>query len=1047
MIVEARPMASFCKWFRMLILAVLLATLAWAQSPQLGPFFDQLEPLVTRRDFNAAAKLVQSQPQVAQEAFTFLASSFNMFDAQEQQEAVLVLNVIARTFQLAGNPQYSQFLSQNGKALADNTWQGTVLAGGSAQQAGTPPPVASNGGVANPELVGLTCISMGNFADAESMFRLLLSTHPGPVAERRIKRQIAACVLGRGQPLEALRQVEELLRTPSDVHEKLASELLASHCAYRTHQRAKLNEHVQKARGLAAIEPGPYGQVARFLLESYQLRFDLFSNPDLSVDEIMRRHALCWNELKALKPTSREELAGFTTELFWLIDVFENTWVFAVGEAKLPTGKEDEPRLKEIGPSVLTFFELEKPLGPLVHYEVSYSTKEFLQNVADFSILSGDLEHSKTYLAQLDKSLPGIYQMAQQLQKSLGSMPITTTRGLSSRLMARQYQLKAAQSVKEAKAGYSEEARRSVEEDLSRADTFAEQADNIDTQFQILRTRLEYLQTAKPSNWQESALKSIKEYAQLPGATSDRFAQLTISSERGKVYLSQGKRGEAAADFQKAIDTLEAYLRDSGSSAGRTRMIRNNWSELYENLARAQAQDGKSGAAFETLDRLQQIGSFGNFKLQDLKPRVRGADQATLNRAGEAQAQIQTAEREVVALKTARADQSQIDKATQVLANNRSTYYACVNDLEQKYPEFRQLDIKPINFSKLQRSIPANTLVVQYFATKEELFILQASRENVMVRKVPVAKAELEKLVNDYRSLILALPASGGRFTWSGPEGVALKKTATQLYSHLIAPLEGDLAGKEALAVVPFDFLLYLPFQALATESGGKLQYLIEKKQVVVLCKAADLDQVFGTPASKTGSLVAFGNPDGSLPASGEEAKALKDIFPGSKVFLNADATTERLKGVQSPSVAYLHFATHGILDDDPRKSHLIMGGGHKLAVADIVGYRLDGPNSDLNLATLSACETALGGPNHDGSDLRGLANAFSLAGCRSVVASLWSVEDESTRNLMVEFYKNLKEGKSKSQALQLAQCRQLAQEKYNHPFFWAPFILIGDWR
>ena len=402
----------------------------------------------------------------------------------------------------------------------------------------------------------------------------------------------------------------------------------------------------------------------------------------------------------------------------------------------------------------------------------------------------------------------------------------------------------------------------------------------------------------------------------------------------------------------------------------------------------------------------------------------------------------------MVALKSARADQGQIDKAVQVLASNRSAYYSCVSDLEQKYPEFRKLDIKPINFSKLQRSIPANTLVVQYFASKDELFILQASRENVMVRKVPVGKAELQRLVRDFRQRILKYPETGARFNWSGPEGEAFKKTATQLYAHLIAPVEADLAGKEALAVIPFDFLLYLPFQALASEAGGKLQFLIEKKQVVVLCKAADLDQVFGAPASKTGSLVAFGNPDGTLPAASEEAQALKDIFPGSKVFLTADATTDRLKGIQAPSVAYLHFATHGILNSgDPRMSYLAMAQGNKLSVTDIVGYRLDGPSSDLNLVTLSACQTALGELNHDGSDLRGLADAFSLAGCRSVVASLWSVEDQSTRDLMVQFYKALKEGKSKSQALKQAQCSLLAQEKYNHPFYWAPFILIGDWR
>ncbi|MFN8610824.1 MAG: CHAT domain-containing protein [Vulcanimicrobiota bacterium] len=1037
-------MPDFFKWFRLFILMTVLYAVALAQSPQLGGFVDQLEALVSRRDINAAARLVESQPQVAQEAFIFLAYTLNTMDPEVQQQAVVMLNIIARTFQLRGNNEMAQLLAQNGRALADNVWQGTALSGSGASD---PRPVASQAGGINYEGVGLLCMRLGNYAEADTMMRQALSTRPGPVAERRLKRLMAACILGQGRPNEALRQVEELLKTPSDTHEKLASELLASHCAYRTALRAKLNDHIQKARALASIEPGGYGQVARYLLESHQLAFDLISNPELSVDEIMRRHSTAWKEMLSFKPASKEELESFTSELWWIMEVYENTWLLAVGRAKVRPGEESDPRLKEIGPNVTVLFELSRQLSSQGHTEMVLSTIDFLQNITDLHLQSLELTDSQPLLSRMDTSLPPLYQVCQQQQKALGSVPISTTRGAVSRLMARHYQLRAKQTVRSAGASYSDEQRRSVEEDLSRADSFAEQADNIDTHLDILRTRLEYLETARPQNWQQTAEQNISQYSQLAGATSGRFAQFVIYNERGKIYLAQGKRNEAAAQFQKAVDTLESDLRDSGSSAGHSRLIRSGFRQLYEDLARVQAQDGKSGAAFETVDRLQQMQSFGTFKLQDLQARVRGGDQATFNRAGEARDQILAAEREVVALKTAKADQGQVDRATKVLADNRSAYYACVSDLEQKYPEFRKLDIKPINFSKLQRSIPANTLVVQYFPSKDELFILQASRENVMVRKVPVARAELERLVNEYRSIILRLPASGGRFSWSGPDGEALKKTATQLYAHLISPVEADMAAKEALAVVPFDFLLYLPFQALATESGGKLQYLVEKKQVVVLCKAADLDQVFGAPATKTGSLVAFGNPDGSLPGSGEEASALKDIFPGSKVFLNAEATTERLKGVQAPTVAYLHFATHGILDEDPHKSYLVMARGNKLAFTDIVGYRLDGPNSDLNLATLSACQTALGGSNHDGSDLRSLANAFSLAGCRSVVASLWSVEDESTRNLMVEFYKGLKEGKSKAQALQSAQCRQLAQEKYNHPFFWAPFILIGDWR
>ncbi len=794
-------MASFYKWFRLLLLTALLATIVWAQSPQLGAFVDQLEGLVSRRDINGAAKLVESQPQVAQEAFMFMAYTLNTMDPEVQQEAVVMLNVIARTFQLRGNSEMSQLLSKNGKALADNVWQGTALSG---VRANEPIPVANAGGPVNPEALALVCIGVGNFADAESMLRQLLAKHPGAVAERRIKRQMAACSLGQGRPHEALRQVEELLKTPSDSHEKLASELLASHCAYRTGLRAKLNDHIQKARALASIEPGPYGQVARYVLESHQLSFDLLSNPELSVDDIMRRHANCWKEIQTLKPTSKEELAPFTSELWWVMDVFENTWLWSVGRAKVRPGEEADPRLKEIGPNVTVLLELGKLLGNLGHPEVTFSSLDFLQNVVDAYLRDADLKNSEPLLSRLDTSLPTLYQGCQQLQKVVGSAPISTTRGSISRLMARHFQLKAEQSIKGAQAGYSEEIRRSVEEDLSRADSFAEQADNIDTHLQILQTRLEYLQNARPPSWQQTAQQILSQYSQLPGATAGRYAQLTVYSERGKISLAQGKKSEAAADFQKAIDTLEADLRDSGSSAGRSQSLRSAYSHLYENLAKAQAQDGKNGAAFETLDRLQQMQSFGRFKLQDLQKRVRGGDQATLNRAGEAQAQIQAAQQEVVALKNARANQGQIDKAVQILASNRSTYYACVSELEQKYPEFRKLDIKPINFTKLQRSIPANTLVVQYFASKDELFILQASSQNVMVRKVPVGRAELSRLVTEFRSLVLSLPASGGRFSWSSREGEALKKTATQLYTYLIAPVEADLASKEALAVIPF---------------------------------------------------------------------------------------------------------------------------------------------------------------------------------------------------------------------------------------------------
>ena len=104
--------------------------------------------------------------------------------------------------------------------------------------------------------------------------------------------------------------------------------------------------------------------------------------------------------------------------------------------------------------------------------------------------------------------------------------------------------------------------------------------------------------------------------------------------------------------------------------------------------------------------------------------------------------------------------------------------------------------------------------------------------------------------------------------------------------------------------------------------------------------------------------------------------------------------------------------------------------------------------NITLNteLVTLSACQTGLN-KRSPGDELVGLTRAFLYAGTPSVVVSLWEVEANSTRELMLEFYRNLKSGKDKATALQQAQIKIMEDPDYSNPYFWAPFVLIGDWE
>ena len=145
----------------------------------------------------------------------------------------------------------------------------------------------------------------------------------------------------------------------------------------------------------------------------------------------------------------------------------------------------------------------------------------------------------------------------------------------------------------------------------------------------------------------------------------------------------------------------------------------------------------------------------------------------------------------------------------------------------------------------------------------------------------------------------------------------------------------------------------------------------------------------------------------------------------------------------------YVHFATHGFIDETkPDLSSLVLTKDNNscedgmLQATEIYNLKL---NADL--VVLSACQSGLGKLVR-GEGMVGLTRAFMYAGTPAVLVSLWSVSDVSTATLMGDFYRNLvKQKLSKTDALRKAQLTMLGNEKFAHPFYWAPFVIIGDWR
>jgi CHAT domain-containing protein len=170
-------------------------------------------------------------------------------------------------------------------------------------------------------------------------------------------------------------------------------------------------------------------------------------------------------------------------------------------------------------------------------------------------------------------------------------------------------------------------------------------------------------------------------------------------------------------------------------------------------------------------------------------------------------------------------------------------------------------------------------------------------------------------------------------------------------------------------------------------------------------------------------------------------------LFSSSNVYTGKDATVSRVT-TTGASAAYLHFATHGFINSlEPKESYLLLAGTpDRLTVKDLVedNYKLS--FTGTRVVTLSACETNIGG--YDPSAVySSLSRAFSKAGAPTVVASLWSVNDVSTRETMTEFYKQLANGQTKGEALRRAQLATMRDPRFAHPYYWAPFIILGDWR
>lgn len=344
----------------------------------------------------------------------------------------------------------------------------------------------------------------------------------------------------------------------------------------------------------------------------------------------------------------------------------------------------------------------------------------------------------------------------------------------------------------------------------------------------------------------------------------------------------------------------------------------------------------------------------------------------------------------------------------------------------------------------LLRGLGDGAVLLQIYLTDDKVNLLLTSPGVQLARSSPVGAKALNRQIAEYRRLL------------RDPKSDPLP-AAQALYQLLIAPVAQDLAqaGAKTVMLSLDGVLRYLPFGAL--HDG---QRYLAQRWALPLYTSVTRDRLRDAVAPQwqaaglglTRKLGEFdplpgvqAEMDGIIRSARSASAA--GALPG-EVHLDEAFTAQRLKDVSQRHFSVLHIASHFRFSPGTEaNSFLLLGDGQQLTLGELrtQNYRFD----QVDLLTLSACDTGLGGGRDErGREIEGFGVIAQQQGAKAVLATLWPVADQSTAQLMADLYRRRQEQRlSKVEALRQAQLALQAQPRTSHPFYWAPFILMGNWK
>ena len=526
----------------------------------------------------------------------------------------------------------------------------------------------------------------------------------------------------------------------------------------------------------------------------------------------------------------------------------------------------------------------------------------------------------------------------------------------------------------------------------------------------------------------DTALRLFHQVLDIEKRTGNIVDQMRTLAEIGSLYEQRNDYEKALAYYLNAIEQHETIRHKAEIEEFKISFAEQSV-DVYQQAILLLMEMNRTKEAFNLSEHARARGFLdllGNMRLDvrsGIDPQLRQVEQTL--RIGLADLYADRMQERAKPLGTS--DKTLIKTLEARIEQRQKLYNSILQEIQLKHPEYASLiSVNPLKLEEVQQLLDPGTTLLSYFVTPDLTVAFVIAKTSFETVEISVSEQDLRKLTRTARQS----PA-----TQDAPPPQSLR----QLYDLLVAPVNAQIENSSIVGIIPHSVLHKLPFAALIrTQPAADDVYFGDEHQLFSLPSAGVLRFVRQKQKDwRDGNALVVGY-KGYPPLKYSESEASNIAGVHAATALIGDEATKAAVTAAAGDAAILHLSTHAQLSGVSPLFAEFQLKNAPLTIHDIYGLEL----KRAALAVLSACNTQIGQLSR-GDDMIAMNRAFIYAGAPSVIASLWSVDDKATSELMVAFHQRFARGESPASALSAAQ-RDIRKE-YPQPYYWAGFVLTGD--